>query len=164
MKNRVVAIVVILLLIVVAFALRSRERLPDTPEETVTELFAAASEGDDRAYLRLLTGELRKSLEQARSQAGVEAFRADLRRSMQGVKGHALTRSDDAPSGMVALDVELTFADRNEIQRMLLEPKSGGWLISSIGTAEMVKPPIPYGTPVYEEPEPEAPAEPDGRG
>jgi hypothetical protein len=160
----VLPIVVIVLLIVAAFALRSRERLPETPEETVTELFAAASEGDDRAYLRLLTGELRKSLEHARSQAGVEAFRAELRRSMQGVKGHALTRSDDAPSGMVAIDVELTFVDRNEVQRMLLEPRSGGWAISSIGAAQMVKPPIPYGTPVYEEPEPEPAAESAGRG
>jgi hypothetical protein len=162
-KKQLLAVFVIVLLIVVAFALRSRDRLPETPEKTVTELFAAASEGDDRAYLRLLTGELRKSLEHARSQAGVDAFREDLRRSATGIKGLAVTRADETGADLVALDVEIVFADRNERQRMLLELQRGGWAIIDIQQARMVKPPIPYGTPVFEEPEAETAAGSEGR-
>jgi len=56
---------------------------------------------------------------------------------------------------LVALDLEIVFADRNQRQRMLLERTRGGWAIRAIEAAEMVKPPIPYGTPVFEEAKPE---------
>ena len=101
MSKRILAILVVVLLIAVAFALRSRGRLPDTPEKAVTELFSAAAEGDDRAYLRLLTGELRDSLENARNQAGVDAFRESLRRSATGIKGLAVTRADETGADRV---------------------------------------------------------------
>ena len=52
-------------------------------------------------------------------------------------------------------DVEIVFADRNERQRMLLVPERGGWAIASLEQAQMLKPPIPYGTPVFEPPEPQ---------
>ena len=155
-------ILVVAVLVVLAVALRSRGRLPETPEQTVADFFSAASDGDDRDYLRLTTGELRESLASARSQAGAEAFRAELRRSAAGIKGLAVTRADDAPSNLVAIDVEIVFADRNERQRMLCEQKRGGWAIAAIEQAQMVKPPIPYGTPVFEEPQPGQPEEQPG--
>ena len=164
MKKPILPILIVVLLIAAALALRGRGRLPDTPEKAVTELFAAASEGDDRAYLRLLTGGLRDSLENARNQAGVDAFRESLRRSATGIKGLAVTRADETGADLVALDVEIVFADRNERQRMLLELQRGGWAITDIQPAQMVKPPIPYGTPVSQEPEAEASAESDGGG
>ena len=157
MKKRILQILVIVLVIAAALVLRSRGRLPETPEKTVTELFVAAGEGDDRAYLRLLTGELRDSLENVRSQSGVDAFRESLRRSAEGIKGLAVSRADDAPGDLVALDVEIIFADRNERQRMLLVLQRGGWAITDIQQAQMLKPPIPYGTPVFEAPEAETP-------
>ncbi len=126
-----------------------------TPEAAVDEFFDAAAHGDDAAYLRLTSGELRESLESARSELGADEFRNSLRRSAAGIKGLAKTRSDDAslagPS--VALDVELVFADRNERQRMLLVPQGNGWVITSIGTAQTIQPPVRYGTPVFEEPD-----------
>ncbi|MFH1923253.1 MAG: hypothetical protein ABIP48_25605 [Planctomycetota bacterium] len=154
MKKRMLQVLVVVLLVVLALSLRNRGRLPETPEKTVSEFFAAAGNGDDRAYLRLVTGELRKSLENARSQAGVEAFRNGLRRSAAGIKGLAVSRADETPD-LVTLDLELVFADRNERQRMLLEATGGGWAIRAIEAAEMLKPPIAYGTPVFEEPKPE---------
>ena len=88
-------------------------------------------------------------------------------RSPAGIKGLAKTRGDDAslafpsvgqlrvpPNGRaVALDVELVFADRNERQRMLLVPQGNGWVITSIDTAQVIEPPVRYGTPVFEEPD-----------
>ena len=80
------------LAVALALALRNRGSLPDKPQDTVSEFFTAAGEGDDRAYLRLVTGELRKSLENDRSQAGAEAFRDSLRRSAAGIGDPGRTR------------------------------------------------------------------------
>lgn len=156
MKKWTLQIVVVLLLIALALTLRNRGSLPEKPQDTVSEFFEAAGEGDDRAYLRLVTGELRKSLENDRSQAGAEAFRESLRRTATGIKGLAVTEVDQTEQ-FVTLDVEIVFADRNERQQMLLERKQGGWAIAAIEAAEMLKPPIPYGTPVFEPPEEEQP-------
>jgi hypothetical protein len=119
---------------------------------TISELFDAASAGDDDAYLQLVTGELRKTLLDTRKQLGRDKFRQSLRRSVSGVKGVSSKLAEQAPTGFVAVDVEIVFADRNEKQRMLLVEKRSGWVIASIEKARAVKPPIPYGTPVFEEP------------
>jgi len=153
-KKRALQIAVVLALIALAFALRGRGHLPQTPEDAVSAFFDAAGNGDDDAYLRCVFGTLRESLKHTRAQVGVEAFRKDLRRSASGIKGLAITRSDNATPAQVALDVEIVFADRNENQRMFLLQESDGWVITSIEPAITVKPPIPYGTPVFEEQRP----------
>ena len=143
-------------LVTLALVLRGRDRLPDTPEDAVSAFFDAQQQGDDRAYLRLTCDELRRSLEQTREQAGAEAFRQSLVRSSEGIKGLAVSQSGNASGEAVALDVEIVFADRNERQRMVLARQETGWAIASIERAEMEKPPIRYGTPVFEEPVKEA--------
>ncbi len=159
MKTRMLQVLVVVLLIAFAVLMRGRGRLPDTPEAAVYELFDAAEKGDDRAYLRLVTGELRKSLENSRSQLGGEAFRQSLRRSAAGVKGVAVPGDYGELGDSVLLDVEIVFTDRIERQRMLLERKGSGWVIAAIEAAQMVQPPIPYGTPVFEEAETEEAAD-----
>jgi hypothetical protein len=168
-KERALKVAVVVGLVAAAFALRGRglrrETSPtpqtaETPEDsswsnaaaTVSRFFDAASEADDDAYLRLVSGELRTSLAATRSELGAEAFRAELRRSTSGIVGLATMPGEDAPPGMIAVDVEIVFADRNEYQRMLLAPDGSRWVITSIEEARMVKPPVPYGTPVFEEP------------
>jgi len=155
-KQRALQIGVVVIIVLAAVLLRSRDRLPSTPEQAVADFFEAAGRGDDAAYLRLTAGDLLKSLEDTRSQLGAEAFRKSIRGSMTGVKGHAVARSANAPPETVALEVDIVFADRNERQRMLCVPKGNGWAITSIEKAQFVKPAIPYGTPVYEEPPPAA--------
>ena len=152
MKKWSLRIAVVVALVAAAFLLRARHRLPDTPEAAVSAFFDAAARGDDGAYLRLASGELRNSLENTKAQLGTPEFQESLRRSAAGIKGLAVTRAGGAPADFVAVDVEIVFADRIERQRMLLAPQGSGWTIASIEAAEMVKPPIPYGTPVFEEP------------
>lgn len=154
MKKRMLQIVLVVALVLLALALRNRDRasLPQKPEETVSQFFTAAGEGDDRAYLRLVTGELRKALENDRTQAGAEAFRQSLRRSAAGIKGLAVSRIDETDQ-LVTLDVEIVFTDRNERQQMLLERKPGGWVISAMEKSQRQDPPIPYGTPVFVPPD-----------
>jgi hypothetical protein len=163
-KQWALKIAVVALLVGVAIALRGRDRVPvapqeaasaalDTASDVVNRLYDAAGKGDDAAYLRQVSGKLRESLEYERSQLGVEAFRAGLRQSAAGIKGLAVTQRSDGPSGTIALDVEIVFADRNETQKVLLAPQGRTWVITSMETAEVAKPPIPYGTPVFAEPE-----------
>jgi hypothetical protein len=157
-KQRLVQIGVVVALVAAAVLLRNRDRLPQTPEEAVSAFFDAAGKGDAAAYLRLATGELAKSLGETRAQLGAEGFRSSIQASVKGVKGFAVARSANAPPERVALEVDIVFSDRNERQRMLCAPQGNGWLISAIEAARMVKPAIPYGTPVYEEPPPAAAA------
>ena len=151
MTKRVLQIAVLAALVAAAFLLRGRGRLPETPKAAVGEFFDAAERGDAGAYLRLTSGPLRKSFEQTRSELGAEAFRRSLQRSVAGVKALAIMGGDDAPSGSVAVEVDIVFVDRVERQKMTLTAQGSGWLISSIETARASKPPVSYGQPVFEE-------------
>jgi hypothetical protein len=151
MKTRAVQILVVTGLVALALLLRKpARRLPETPEDAVNAFFDAATRGDDEAYLALVDGELRESLRNTRSQVGAEAFRRDLRKSVSGIKGLAIARSD-APGEQVALEVEIVFAGRKERQQIVVSPRGRGWIITTIGPAEAIKPAIPYGTPVFQE-------------
>ncbi len=153
MSRRVAAIALAVALAAVALIFRSgQQSLPATPEDTVTALFDAAGRGDDQAYLSLTAGTLRTSLESTRSELGAEAFRDRIRKSAAGVKGLATRRGSMTAGGGLTLHVELVYADRNERQQMTLVEQSGGWAITAMGAADSAKPPVPYGTPVFEEP------------
>ena len=148
MKQRLIQIVLISILVAVAISLRNRDQLYETPEATISAFFEAAAKGDERLSLRLTGGELKRELNQLRKQRGKAGFREELRRSVAGVKGRAMMRAGNAASGFVAVDVEHVFVDRNEQQRFLLSQTNNGWLIESIGQADVNRPLIPYGTPV----------------
>jgi hypothetical protein len=150
---------VIAALVVLALVLRRNDRLPETPEAAVAAFFDAASRGDDALYLRLASGPLRASLEATRSQLGVPAFRESLRRTAAGMKGLATSRGGDVSPDRVVLDIELVFSDRIERQQAFLVPDGTGWTIQSLTGTNMVKPPLAYGTPAFEE----EPAAKDGR-
>jgi len=149
---RAAKVALVVVLVGVAFALRGR-RGPAagaaTPEAAVKAFFDAAERGDDRAYLRLATGDLRRSLEATRAQQGAEAYRAGLKQSVQGVTAIVIKRLEDAAEGTVALDVELVLVDRYDNQRVVLERQRGGWVIVDLGPVRTSKPLIPYGTPVF---------------
>ena len=180
MKKLALQIAVVAGLVVAAFVFRGRDSSTQTEQTiespnsqqtsrnldfsgasaTVNAFFNAASEGDDDTYLRLVSGNLRKSLEESRSELGTEAFRAELRRSAAGIKGLATEPAEGAPGEMVAVDVEIVFADRNERQRMLLAPRGNDWVITSIERVRMIEPVVPYGTPVFGEQSPQDAVEP----
>lgn len=155
MRKAILPIVLVAVLVAVAFLLRggSGGGLPETPEAAVNAFFDAAGQGDDAAYLRLTTGEFRDLLRQARKEAGPERFRENIRQSVAGLKGLATERREEAPGGLQVLEVDLVFADRNEKQRVVVQQQGSGWAIASVEQARMEKPPIPYGTPVFDVPE-----------
>jgi hypothetical protein len=157
-KKWALGVVLAAALLGLALLLRGRdERLEKpaaTPAAAVSALIDAARDGDAQTYLQLTEGELRRSLEQTRKEMGAEGFREHLRRYARGIKGLAVPSGGERQQDTAALDVEIIFADRNERQRMVFTRRGGGWVISSMDTATMLKPPIPYGTPVFEPPPP----------
>jgi hypothetical protein len=159
MKKWILQIGLIVVLVAVAILLRGGDQLPATPEDTIAEFFDAARDGNTRAYLRLTTGDLRKSLDQLRRQQGAETFRSNMKRTNDGIKGQAVRELPAAPTDTATYEVELIFADRNEVQTFRLEQVGSGWAIASIETATVYQPEIAYGTPVFEDPEEEPAAE-----
>jgi hypothetical protein len=132
-----------------AIAMRGKGRSPDTPEGTVRAFFAAAQDGDAAAYLSLLSGPLKASVQETQSQLGDATYRRQLRDTVSGLKGFAVTRAADSADDRAVLDVELVFADRSERQRFTVVRESRGWSIAAIDRAEAEKPAAPYGSPVY---------------
>ncbi len=153
MKKWILQIGLIVALVAAALLLRGGDQLPATPEDAVAEFFDAARDGDTRTYLRLTTGDLRKSLDQLRKQQGAETFQANLRRTNDGIMGQAVRELPGAPTGTAAYEIELIFTDRNEVQTFRLEQVGSGWAIASIEVARVYQPEIAYGTPVFAEPE-----------
>ena len=171
MKKWVVGIGLAISLTALALLLRYRDEIPEmrprfgssrpqTPTAAFSALIGAARDEDVAAYLRLTDGDLRRSLERTHSELGTEGFREHLREFAGGIKGVAVPGGEPSDADVVSLDVEIVFADRNERQRVTFARRGGGWVITSMERAQMVKPPIPYGTPVFEQP----PAGEESRG
>jgi hypothetical protein len=154
-----VAVAVVIGLAITAVWFRHRDTLPETPSAAIAALFDAADQGDGNAYLRVTGGQLRRSLEQARAEMGESGFRDHLRRSVDDIKGLAILGDAEGSEDEKVLVIELVFVDRIEQQRVAFARRRDGWLITSMEMASLVKPPIPYRTPVFEEPLPDA-----GRG
>ncbi len=155
MRKWILQIGLIAALVGAAYLMRAGDRLPARPEDTIAAFFDAARDGNVRAYLRLATGELQRSLDHLRKQQGAEAFQANLRRTNDGIVGQAVRPLPGVPTGTAFYEVELIFTDRNEVQTFRLQQKGNGWAIASIDAARVYQPEIPYGTPVFAEEETE---------
>ncbi len=149
-KRFLLPAMLVLALAAMALLLRGKRRLPSTPDEAVNVFFQAAQRGDAPAYLAAMTGTLRSSFESTQSQMGATAFAASLRESVEGLKGFAVSPVGEPSPDRAELEVELVFADRNQRQRFGLIRQNGGWLVDRIDKADTVKPPIPYGSAVFD--------------
>jgi hypothetical protein len=150
-KKWLLGIVMAVALVGLALLLRNRDELPATPTAAVSALIDAAREADAAGYLKLTSGPLREKLDQTRNELGDDGFRGYLRQFGEGIKGLAVPAGDEPEGDTITLDVEFIFADRNERQQMTFQRRGTGWTITSMETAQMVKPPVPYGTPVFGE-------------
>lgn len=154
MKDWILRGAVVVGLVLVGLMLRKRDAevvLPRTPTDAVQKLFDVSDRGDARAYLELVRGDLRETLQYELSQIGPEAFQENLRKSMRDVKGLSIEEIDVRPDSAV-IKATLVFTDRNEVQRIQLAREEEGWTIRAIEQALMETPPVAYGTPVFGDP------------
>ena len=122
------------------------------PEETVQTMLQASRSGDAPAYLNCFSGALRAQLEENQRQMGPAAFRAYLAGSQSAVMGVATTRLPDPSPSRARFQVEFVLRDKNQQQTIDLGQTNGLWRIEAMSQAAYVKPVIPYGTKVFEEP------------
>ena len=119
-----------------------------TPQDAVYQMFAAAQKGDVAGYRRYLTGAAESDVAGALRETGEAKFGQELARANILVKGLALSDLEPQGQTQVRLRAEYVYADRNEVQWLVLEKQPGGWKVAAIETAERVKTATPYATPV----------------
>lgn len=123
-----------------------------TPEETIQAMLDASRHGDVRAYLDCFTDAMRPQLDATRQQMGEARFCEYLAESQAPVMGVATTRLPDARPDRTRCEVEFILRDKNQRQTVELKQEGSRWRIEAMSQAVYAKPPIPYGTKVFEEP------------
>jgi len=135
------------------------EKAADTPEACVERMFAAAQRGDVPAYLDCFTGSERDRLERALAGQRPEAFAQSLRDAVATLKGRAVFRNgppgDAASAASIAsYTIDRVYETRTERQLYRLTCAAGVWRIETVATASPFQPDKAYGSPVYEDGEP----------
>jgi hypothetical protein len=125
-----------------------------TPEDAVQAMLDASRRGDAAAYLDCFTEAIRPQLDATRQQMGEARFREYLAESQAPVMGVATSRLPETRSDRARIEVEFILRDKNQRQTVELRNYSGRWQIEAMSQAIHAKPPIPYGTKVFEEPKP----------
>ncbi|MBI5687776.1 MAG: hypothetical protein HZC54_22115 [Verrucomicrobia bacterium] len=127
-----------------------------TPEDAIQAMLDASRRGDVRTYLDCFTDAMRPQLDATRQQMGEARFREYLAESQAPMMGVATTRLAEARPDRARIEVEFILRDKNQRQTVELKNEGGQWRIEAMSQAVHAKPPIPYGTKVFEEPKPEA--------
>jgi len=124
--------------------------------ERIEGLLDCARRGDVQGYLNSFGGPVRARLEQQVEERGLEAFAAELRRSGQLRKSHAVFAAEPAGEALESarVTVETTFTDRIERQTYHLDWRDAGWLVTDVERARDQLPKNPLGSwATYQEPE-----------
>jgi len=122
-----------------------------TPEDAINAMLDASRRGDARAYLGCFTEAMRPQLDATRQQMGDARFREYLMESQAPVMGVATMKKGDARPDLVRYEVEFVLRDKNQRQMVELKREGERWLIDSMGQSVYAKPPIPYGTKVFDD-------------
>lgn len=124
-----------------------------SPCACLERMFQAAEQGDVDAYLDCFTGQQRQRLESEVRSPGTADFAESLRSALSDLKGRALSGSDKTAldDQRATLTVERVYERHAERQDHHFVRDASGWRIESVGRVQEFQPPIPYGTPVFEQ-------------
>src|SRR5262245_4057978 len=153
MKNRLPAIVTVLLIAgaLVFFIARQRLKTAEpsfnaaSPESVIWRMSDAARVGDVQAYLNCFDGELRRNLEKTVAEMGERKFGDYLKRLNQEITGIAVSDLDLTEGAGAKLRVEFVYRGKNEAQQHHLVLRDGAWKIDRLDESERIKTLIPYG-------------------
>jgi hypothetical protein len=138
------------MLLLLAAVFGPRERVNDTPEKCLDQMFQAMKAGDVPKYLDCFAGELRDQLESTVRTQGTAGFANYLKETAGPVKGRALFGAEYASADRAQLKVDRVYESRMwEYQNYRLDRRSGAWRIYSLDPVQLHEPPIPYGTPAF---------------
>ncbi|MCI0524875.1 MAG: hypothetical protein L0Y75_06385 [Acidobacteria bacterium] len=159
MKQRLPAIITVLLIIsaIAFFAKRDRttstSKAPVTPEDVVWRMSDAARAGDVNAYLECFGGALKSNLQRTVAEMGEAQFSQYLKRLNGEMTGIAVSDFEQVSQNEAALRVEFVFRSKNEAQKHHFRLINGAWKIEKLDGAEQIKSLTPYGSDVIEKEE-----------
>lgn len=120
---------------------------PDPARAAIQALIDAAARGDAASYIGAFTGDLKRRLEREMNERGREAFAADLRRSADARKSHAVFEANPESPQRARVIVESVYLDRNERQTYRLEKEGESWLVSEVDSVKTRQPKAKFGQP-----------------
>ena len=128
---------------------------PDTPRgsealDCIRAMSQYSREGRVEEYLNCFAPEMRQRLVRVRQEMKDAAFAEQLRRRAEPVRGIAFSDETPLDANTVQIKVEWVFEDRNEVQMFRLTKADGLWKIAEMTEARYKKPPVPYGTKVFD--------------
>jgi hypothetical protein len=150
-RKRIAQVITIAVLAVAlgAAVLRGRgSPAPQSPQQIIYSMIDAAGNGDVQKYSAHFLGTAASALQQSIRDLGEQRFSQSLRESNFGLKGVAIAEPEVIGEKQLKTKVEYVFQDRNEVQVLHLENSGGSWKIARMDSAERIKTPIQYGTPV----------------
>ncbi|MFN0119076.1 MAG: hypothetical protein ACKV2V_01090 [Blastocatellia bacterium] len=167
MKNKLPAIMTVLLMLAGLLFLTQRERLsglsvssltrtsdePAGPEEVIWRMSDAARAGDVRAYADCFSGQLHQRLQKTMAEMGEDAFRQYLQKMNNDITGIAVSDEELSGAETAKLRVEFVYRGRNEAQIHHFRMAGGQWKIEATDDPENVRALVPYGTAVGQQPE-----------
>lgn len=155
MQKNLIAIVagIIGVLVLVHVQFRSggpRRTKVDKAESVVWRMFETARQGDVEGYLDCFTGALSSKLSRTCEEMGRREFKQYLLRLGEPILGIALSDRERVKKGVWRMRVELTFLKYNEVQFVGVHRVGNAWQVAEMTEARRIKPPVPYGTKVFE--------------
>ncbi|MBM4044138.1 MAG: hypothetical protein FJ279_03420 [Planctomycetes bacterium] len=146
----IAAVAIALVLVNAQFKRPATPQAFGKPEDPVWAMFQAAKDGNVQAYLNCFADEIRARLDREAQEMRPERFGGYLRQGSKDVLGIAVSDLEKLREDEARMRVELTFRDRNEVQKFAVRKLRNGWKIKDMTEAQRVKPVIPYGTKVFE--------------
>ncbi|MGA1840402.1 MAG: hypothetical protein ACMUIU_07230 [bacterium] len=121
-----------------------RIQSPENASDIIWKMFSFAKLGDVEDFLKCFTGESLAILQSNRKDWKDQGFREYIKEYAQNVKGVSIINGTEENEGKRVFEVEVVYADRNELQTVFLQKTNKGWKIINILKPVIIKPAIPY--------------------
>ena len=118
--------------------------------DCIRDMSRYSREGRVEDYLNCFESKLRTRLASARAEMKKGEFAEYLRRRAEPVRGIAFSDETILDENAIRIKVEWVFVDRNEVQFFMLKKIEEAWKIADMTEARYKRPPIPYGTKVFD--------------
>jgi hypothetical protein len=117
---------------------------PENASDIIWRMFSFAKYGDVEGFLKCYTGESLAVLQSNRRDWKDQGFREYIKEYAQDVKGVSIINGTEENEGKRVFEVEVVYAERNELHTVFIQKTNKGWKIVKILKPVIIKPAIPY--------------------
>ena len=130
--------------ILIFFLKFQKVQTPENASDIIWKMFSFAKFGDVENFLGCFAGESLAILQSNRKDWKNQGFREYIKGFAQDVKGVSIINGTEENEGNRVFEVEVVYADRNELQTVFLQKTNKGWKITKVLKPVIIKPAIPY--------------------